>query len=131
MNTMRIATPIGYSSRPPRRMWPVVLVVALLLGLGGGAFAVAWFGRDEAAPPADAESTPTVTPLVDAAAGEAPGSATPANAAGSAAGSAGTSAAAGSAETPATTGSPDAAPPAGSGSAAPPADAPALAVVVI
>jgi len=45
MNTMRIATPLGYSSRPPRRMWPVVLVLGLLLGLGGGAFAVAWFGR--------------------------------------------------------------------------------------
>jgi hypothetical protein len=26
-------------------MWPIVLVVGLLLGLGGGAFAVAWFGR--------------------------------------------------------------------------------------
>ena len=46
MNTMRIATPLGYSSRPPRKMWPVVLVFGLLLGLGGGAFAVAWFGRD-------------------------------------------------------------------------------------
>jgi hypothetical protein len=45
MNTMRIATPVGYSSRPPRKMWPIVLVLALLLGLGGGAFAVAWFGR--------------------------------------------------------------------------------------
>src|SRR6185312_3559729 len=45
MNTMRIATPLGYSSRPPRKMWPIVLVVGLLLGLGGGAFAVAWFGR--------------------------------------------------------------------------------------
>ena len=45
MNTMRIATPHGYSSRPPRRVWPIVLVVGLLLGLGGGAFAVAWFGR--------------------------------------------------------------------------------------
>jgi hypothetical protein len=44
-NTMRIATPLGYSSRPPRRVWPVVLVIGLLLGLGGGAFAVAWFGR--------------------------------------------------------------------------------------
>ena len=44
-NTMRIATPLGYSSRAPRRVWPIVLVIALLLGLGGGAFAVAWFGR--------------------------------------------------------------------------------------
>src|SRR5688572_14236454 len=46
-NTMRIATPMGYSSRPPRKMWPIVLVMGLLLGLGGGAFAVAWFGRKE------------------------------------------------------------------------------------
>jgi hypothetical protein len=45
MNTMRIATPLGYSSRPPRKVWPIVLVAGLLLGLGGGAFAVAWFGR--------------------------------------------------------------------------------------
>ncbi|HUS28321.1 MAG TPA: serine/threonine-protein kinase [Kofleriaceae bacterium] len=45
MNTMRIATPHGYSSRPPRKMWPIVLVLALLLGLGGGAFAVAYFGN--------------------------------------------------------------------------------------
>jgi serine/threonine-protein kinase len=46
-NTMRIATPMGYSSRPPRKMWPVVLVFGLVLGLGGGAFAVAWFGRKD------------------------------------------------------------------------------------
>jgi serine/threonine-protein kinase len=45
MNTMRIATPLGYSSRPPRKVWPVVLVMALVLGLGGGALAVARFGR--------------------------------------------------------------------------------------
>jgi hypothetical protein len=52
MNTMRIATPLGYSSRPPRKMWPIVLVVALLLGLGGGAVAVAYFGTsDESAAP--------------------------------------------------------------------------------
>ena len=48
MNTMRIATPVGYSSRPPRRMWPVVIVVGLLLGLGGGAVAVAVFGGGRA-----------------------------------------------------------------------------------
>jgi len=47
-NTMRIATPVGFSSRPPRKMWPIVLVMGLLLGLGGGAFAVAWFGRKDA-----------------------------------------------------------------------------------
>ena len=45
-HTMRIATPMGYSSRSPRRMWPIVLVLGLVLGLGGGAFAVAWVGRD-------------------------------------------------------------------------------------
>ncbi|MCX5741885.1 MAG: protein kinase [Proteobacteria bacterium] len=49
MNTMRIATPLGYSSRPPRRVWPIVLVLGLVLGLGGGAAAVAWFGRGKRA----------------------------------------------------------------------------------
>ena len=44
MNTMRIATPIGYTSRAPRKVWPVVLVMALLLGIVGGAIAVAAFG---------------------------------------------------------------------------------------
>jgi serine/threonine-protein kinase len=57
-NTMRIATPLGYSSRPTRRVWPIVLIVALLLGLGGGGFAVAWFGRSE---------TPVVATAADAA----------------------------------------------------------------
>jgi eukaryotic-like serine/threonine-protein kinase len=54
MNTMRIATPAGYSSRPPRKMWPIVLIVSLVLGLGGGAFAVAWFGRTKPAGTANA-----------------------------------------------------------------------------
>ena len=36
MNTMRIATPPGYSSRPSRRVWPIVLGAALLFGIGGG-----------------------------------------------------------------------------------------------
>ncbi len=45
--TMQIGTPYGHSSAPPRRMWPIVLVLGLLLGLGGGAFAVAWVGRDD------------------------------------------------------------------------------------
>jgi len=48
--TMQIGTPLGYSSRPPRRVWPIVLVLGLLLGLGGGAFAVAWVNRDDRAP---------------------------------------------------------------------------------
>ena len=47
-NTMRIATPAGYSSRPPRRMWPIVIVIGLVLGLGGGAVAVAVFGKNRA-----------------------------------------------------------------------------------
>jgi hypothetical protein len=70
MNTMRIATPLGYSSRPPKKVWPVVLVLGLVLGLGGGAFAVAWFGRGNgsaAAAAADAKQaavspTPPPTP---------------------------------------------------------------------
>jgi len=70
MNTMRIDTPHGYSSRPPRRVWPIVLVVGLLLGLGGGAFAVAWFGRDgggeAVATPADASTA--VVAKIDASA---------------------------------------------------------------
>jgi hypothetical protein len=45
MNTMRIATPLGYSSRPQRKVWPVVLVMALLVGLAGGALVVALSGR--------------------------------------------------------------------------------------
>jgi len=64
-NTMRIATPLGYSSRPTRRVWPIVLVVALLLGLGGGGFAVAWFGRSSSQPVAaagDAAPAPAAKP---------------------------------------------------------------------
>jgi len=69
-NTMRIATPHGYSSRSPRKMWPIVLVLGLLLGLGGGIFAVAYFGGSDAAttPPADAAQAVATTPPVDAAA---------------------------------------------------------------
>jgi eukaryotic-like serine/threonine-protein kinase len=42
-HTMQIATPLGYSSRPPKRVWPIVLVIAMLLGLIGGGIAVARF----------------------------------------------------------------------------------------
>ncbi len=49
MNTMRIATPPGYSSRPPRRVWPVVLGLATLLGVSGGVVSVTCFGHDNAA----------------------------------------------------------------------------------
>jgi serine/threonine-protein kinase len=69
-NTMRIATPLGYSSRAPRRVWPIVLIVALLLGLGGGGFAVAWFGRSDApvvAAGADAAGPPPTPIASDAA----------------------------------------------------------------
>jgi len=45
MNTMRIATPLGYSSRPPRKVWPVVLVMALVLGIAGGVVTVTWCGH--------------------------------------------------------------------------------------
>ncbi len=44
--TMQIGTPYGYQSATPKRVWPIVLVLGLLLGLGGGAFAVAWVDRD-------------------------------------------------------------------------------------
>jgi tRNA A-37 threonylcarbamoyl transferase component Bud32 len=40
MNTMRIATPLGHMSHPPRKVWPIVLVIGLVLGLGGGGLAV-------------------------------------------------------------------------------------------
>jgi tRNA A-37 threonylcarbamoyl transferase component Bud32 len=45
MNTMQIATPMGYSSRPPRRVWPAVLVGSLIVGLLGGVVSVARCGR--------------------------------------------------------------------------------------
>ena len=45
MNTMRIATPMGYSSRPPRKVWPAVLAGSLIAGLLGGMMAVARCGR--------------------------------------------------------------------------------------
>jgi tRNA A-37 threonylcarbamoyl transferase component Bud32 len=78
MDTMRIATPMGYSSRPPRRVWPAVLGMALLLGVGGGVLSVTCFGHDSGARSGAAEG-----PAVGSAAGAAGGSA------GAAAGSAG------------------------------------------
>ena len=53
MNTMRMPTPVGYSSKPPRKVWPIVLVSSLLLGLGGGVFAVARYGRGSAVAPTE------------------------------------------------------------------------------
>jgi len=70
MNTMRIATPLGYSSRPPRKVWPIVLVAGLLLGLGGGVVAVALVGRNSSKAAADTGSAAAAN-----GAGSAPGSA--------------------------------------------------------
>jgi serine/threonine-protein kinase len=50
-NTMRINTPHGYSSRPPRKVWPLVLVIGLVAGLGIGAIAVAFSGRSSTEDP--------------------------------------------------------------------------------
>ncbi len=62
MNTMRIATPLGHTSRPPRKVWPIVLVIGLILGLGGGGIAV-YLSRDagssEASGSADTGSSTT------------------------------------------------------------------------
>ena len=55
-NTMRIATPVGYSSRPPRKVWPVVLGMAMLLGVGGGILSVTCFGHDGAGSTGPAEA---------------------------------------------------------------------------
>jgi tRNA A-37 threonylcarbamoyl transferase component Bud32 len=84
MNTMRIATPLGHTSRPPKSVWPMVLVIGLVLGLGGGGLAV-WLsgGDDETSTPAKKDpgsadpgsavavaidAGTTVTPIADAAA---------------------------------------------------------------
>jgi serine/threonine-protein kinase len=76
MDTMRIATPLGYSSRPPRKVWPVVLVIALLLGLGGGAFAVAWFGRGNGSAAAPGRAGSAGSDAAAASAGRSAGSGT-------------------------------------------------------
>ncbi len=73
MNTMRIMTPAGYTSQPRRRMWPIVLGLGLLLGVGGGVFAVAWSGRDHGAAAIDAgakgSSDAAIAKVQDAASG--------------------------------------------------------------
>jgi len=48
-NTMRIATPLGYSSRQRRKVWPIVVTFALILGLGGGLIAVSWYRHAQSA----------------------------------------------------------------------------------
>ncbi len=103
MNTMRIDTPAGYSSRPPRKMWPIVLVLALLLGLGGGAFAVAWFGRTDKAADVASDAEPAGSSGSSMTTAGSAGSATVGSAAASATGSA--AAATGSATTTAAKGS--------------------------
>ena len=47
--TMVIATPVGYVSTPARKMWPYVVVIGILLGLGGGVGAVVLFGPQRGA----------------------------------------------------------------------------------
>jgi serine/threonine-protein kinase len=107
MNTMRIATPVGYSSRPPRKVWPVVLILAVVLGLGGGIFAVARYGRGAGSSAPGGGAASDVQPALGA---TGSGSSAPSGSAvttGSAAtsGSASGSAAAGAGGSAATTGS--------------------------
>jgi eukaryotic-like serine/threonine-protein kinase len=89
-NTMRIATPLGHSSRPQRNVWPIVLALGLILGLGGGAAAVAWYKRSakaavepDAAVVADAPAPPPVdaAEAIDAAVAAVDAAAEPADAA--------------------------------------------------
>ncbi len=54
MHTMRIATPLGHTSRPPRKIWPMVLAIGLVLGLGGGGLAV-WLSRETDEPTGNAD----------------------------------------------------------------------------
>jgi tRNA A-37 threonylcarbamoyl transferase component Bud32 len=110
MNTMRIATPLGYSSQPPRKVWPIVLVMALLLGLVGGAFAVAWSGRGNGpAKPGDDDAR-TAT-------GGNPGSAADLTAKPGSAGSNTAAASIGSGAGPAAAGTPTGGNPGGAGAA--------------
>ena len=59
-NTMRIATPVGYSSRPPRNMWPIVLAMGLAFGVVGGGLAVV-FGKGDDAEPPELSPSPVAT----------------------------------------------------------------------
>ena len=68
-NTMRIATPLGYSSRRPRKVLQLVVFFALVLGLGGGVVAVSWY-RHARAPRAVAERD-AGAPAVASAVGDA------------------------------------------------------------
>ncbi len=48
-HTMRIGTPYGFTSAPrPRRLWPIILGLGVVLGLVGGAIAL-WSSRDPVA----------------------------------------------------------------------------------
>jgi serine/threonine-protein kinase len=81
-NTMRIGTPYGFTSSPrPRRLWPVILVLGVVLGLVGGAIAL-WSSREPVATIADAvtpdtgsgSSRPVVAPGAAGGAGTGSGS---------------------------------------------------------
>ncbi len=66
-NTMRIATPLGYQSTPRRKVWPLVVTFALLLGLGGGVIAVSIY-RKPARPAVQAAVVAPPPIAIDAAA---------------------------------------------------------------
>ncbi|MDX2090796.1 MAG: protein kinase [Kofleriaceae bacterium] len=59
LNTMRIATPAGYSSAAPKRVWPIVLAVGVVLGIGGGVMAVMRFGKGRATETSEAATSQT------------------------------------------------------------------------
>jgi tRNA A-37 threonylcarbamoyl transferase component Bud32 len=70
MNTMRIATPHGYSSRPPpRRVWPVVFAIAVLLGIVGGLL-VARPGRTSVATGSGSAGAAAAADVVDRGSGD-------------------------------------------------------------
>jgi tRNA A-37 threonylcarbamoyl transferase component Bud32 len=52
--TMVIATPPGYSARPPRKLWPLVLAAVVVTAIGGGVLAVVTQGEAPALAAVDA-----------------------------------------------------------------------------
>ena len=77
LDTMRIATPAGYSSRPPRKVWPIVLLIGLVLGAGAGTFAVVWFGKKDTPAPSGGSGTGSGSSAAPAGSGARPSSAAP------------------------------------------------------
>jgi tRNA A-37 threonylcarbamoyl transferase component Bud32 len=59
MHTMRIATPLGHTSHPPKKVWPMVLVIGLVLGLGGGGLAVWLSGSDDSSDAGSKQDPPS------------------------------------------------------------------------